>query len=238
VTSTLAPPARPDPVREPEGAEPTDQAGANAASLALVALVLGIAGTVLGVTVVWFFAAIPLGLAACVTGWLALRRPQTEHHRTRAVLGLVLGLVALLLGVLGAIVVPPLLERADTALSNAETDVNANIRQVDSSVSSDVDRLDRTMSRDLDRLERKNKDDLLQFEAATGDTLTRLEQRIAATEKNLTAQEKADLTRLEQQLRADLAALEVSLRGTDATVQSDLARLEERVRVIEQQLGL
>jgi hypothetical protein len=236
-----APGARPDAAAEgaaADGPARAPSATGEGASLALVALVLGIAGTVLGVTVVWFFAAIPLGVAAMTTGWLARRRPLTDHHRTRAVLGAVLGLVALLLGVLGAIFLPPILHRADLALSNAETDLTSNIDQVDSSLSRDVDRLDTTVSRDLRRLERRNRDDLLQFEAATGATLDRLEARIGATEKNFSAQEKADLARLEQQLRADLATLEQSLRGADTDLYGQVAALEARVRALEARLGL
>ena len=47
------------------------------ASLPLVALVLGIAGVVLGITVVWFFAAIPVGIVSVVLGVIARRHVTT-----------------------------------------------------------------------------------------------------------------------------------------------------------------
>lgn len=208
------------------------------ASLALVALVLGIAGTVLGITVLWFFAAIPIGLAAVVVGVLALRRPQTERHRTRAVLGTVLGCVALVLGVLGAIFVPPLLHRANVALSNVEQDLTSDIDRIDDSLARDVDRIDTTVSRDLRRLERENKEDLLQFEQAAAAALDKLEQQVAKIEKDLTAQERADITRLEQALRTDLRELEASLRATDTVQHEMVAAIEARVKALEKQLGL
>lgn len=210
----------------------------SAVSLPFVALVLGISATVLGLTVIWFFAAIPLGIAAVVVGVMANRRGAEGRHHTRAVLGLVLGTVAILLGITGAVFMPRFMARMDAALGNVENDVTDDIEMIDSSVSSDVNRLDKSMARDLRRLDAANRANLLQFEHATSETLTRLEQRIAETSSTLSAEEKEDLSRLEAELRRDLGALESSLRGADQSLVRELSSLEARVDALEREVGL
>src|SRR4029079_9398823 len=49
-----------------------------ASTLPLVTLVLGIAGVALGVVVIWYIAAIALGLVAVIVGVVALRRTRGD----------------------------------------------------------------------------------------------------------------------------------------------------------------
>jgi hypothetical protein len=219
------------------GDDATATESAAGANLSLFALALGLAGTVLGVTVVWFFAAIPLGVAAVVTGCLALKRPQIGNHRSRAVLGTVLGVVAMLLGVLSAILLPLVLHRADVALTGARDDITAQIDRVDSSLTGDVDRLDGTISRELRQLERQNHRELTQFERTSAAGLRRLERRLEAAERHLSAQ-SADFARLERQLRVELAALATSMKGADVTAQANIDAITARLLALEDQLGL
>jgi F0F1-type ATP synthase membrane subunit c/vacuolar-type H+-ATPase subunit K len=212
----------------------TQGASAAAANLAFFAVALGVAGAVLGVTVVWFFAAIPLGLAAAVTGGLALRRRDIGRHRTRAVLGTVLGLVAVLLGILSAILLPVIFHRADEALTGVRDDVTAQIDKIDSSLAGDVDRLDLTITRELRNLEQQNHRELTRFQKTSADELHRLERRLAAAEKGLPAQQD-DLGRLERQLRVELAALGDNTKGAGAAVQTRLEAISARVLALEGQ---
>src|SRR4051812_15455172 len=92
VTVPTAPEAhreRDDAARSPDvtmtSAEARATTIAESAGLALFALALGIAGTVLDVTVVWFFAAIPLGLAAIGIGGVALHRNGVSRYRSRSI---------------------------------------------------------------------------------------------------------------------------------------------------------
>ena len=154
------------------------------APLPLVALVLGIAGVVLGVTVVWFFAAIPIGIVAVVIGVVARRRVAAYHdHRaaSRATIGTALGCVAILLGVTGAIFLPRVMDRADRFLSSIQQDVNDDVEMVNRGLSQDVDRLDRTLTRDLRRFEAENHRDLPELEDRTAATLKRWRSRSTGT---------------------------------------------------------
>jgi F0F1-type ATP synthase membrane subunit c/vacuolar-type H+-ATPase subunit K len=211
--------------------------GVAAANLAFFALALGVAGAVLGVTVVWFSAAVPLGVAAVVTGGVALRRPHIGSHRSRAVLGIVLGLVALLLGILSAILLPMVLHRADDALTGARDDIVSQVDRVDRSLASDVDQLDTTISRELRQLERQNDRELTGFERTSADDLRRLEHRMAAAEKDLPLQ-KSDLARLNRELRAQIATLGTSTNGADVAAQRGIEAITARVVALEDRLGL
>ena len=65
------------------GAAPAAPEADAHAALPLVALVLGISGVVLGVTVIWFFAAIPVGIVSVVTGLFARRHVEQYHDSAR-----------------------------------------------------------------------------------------------------------------------------------------------------------
>jgi hypothetical protein len=210
----------------------------DSAGIALFALALGVAGTLLGVTVVWFFAAIPLGLAAVIVGALALRGSPVGRARSRAVLGIALGSVALLLGTLSAILVPLAIDRADGALTRARDDVYAQMDQVDSSLASDVDRLDGTITREMRELERQNHRELGQFEETSTAALRQFERRMAAAEKNLPAQQKLDLARLERQLRTELAALNTGMRNDGTATLATMNAMADRIVALETALGL
>lgn len=65
----------------------------------VAALILGIVATILSLSVVLFYAAIPVGLAAVVLGVLARKRAMSSGQPTgTATAGLVLGVVGVMLG--------------------------------------------------------------------------------------------------------------------------------------------
>src|SRR6478752_1468473 len=99
-------------------------------TLPLVALVLGIAGAALGVVVVWYIAAIVLGVAAIAVGIVALRRTRTgtdPRGHSRATIGMMLGAIAIVLGVSAAILLPHAVDGDDNFFSAMQHDVNHNV---------------------------------------------------------------------------------------------------------------
>src|SRR5262245_28201823 len=155
-------------------------------TLPLVAFVLGVAAVVLGVTVVWYVAAVPVGLAAVVVGIVALRvdrHAADQRARSRATIGMVLGIVAVALGVSAAIFLPRAIDRVDNFFSSLQEDVNQNVNAVNNGLRDDVRSLDRTVTRDLKRLEDQNRRDLAEFEKRTGDALAQLEGRMTAADE-------------------------------------------------------
>lgn len=214
---------------------------ARSASLPLVALVLGIAGVVLGVTVIWFFAAIPIGILSVATGIVARTRLAAyddPRAASRVTIGTALGFVAILLGVTGAVFLPRVIDRADRFLASVQQDVNQNIGLVNHGLSRDVDRLDRTLTRDLHRFEAQNRADLNDLEVRTNNTMKALETRLNADVDKSVTGARRDLTLLEASLRSDLRAAEVEARAADATLHDTITAIEARITRIEQQLGL
>jgi F0F1-type ATP synthase membrane subunit b/b' len=209
-------------------------------SLPLVALVLGIAGVALGLTAIWFFAAIPTGAAAVVVGGISLVRLQgvvDPRARGRAVIGTVLGAVAVLLGVMGAIFLPQAMDRMDRFLDSVQADVNDDVALINSGLQRDVDQLDRTLTRDLKRFEAENRRDLRQLEDRSTRALEELEQKLGADVAGLSRAARQDLTQLEQRLRTDVHALDAALRGTESSLRADLASLTARVERLERDLA-
>ena len=209
-------------------------------SLPLVAFVLGTAAVVLGVTVVWYFAAVVIGLAAVVVGSIALRRTGPGHDirgRSRATIGTVLGIVAIVLGICAAFLLPRVVDRVDRFFGSLQHGVNHNVSVVNQGLRSDVDNLNRSVTRDLHRLETSNKSDLSSLEKRSTDSLSQLEGRLNALDARLTDAEKRDLDRLEQSLRTDLRGLDEALRTSDSTLAVQIADLETRIARLEKMLG-
>jgi hypothetical protein len=209
------------------------------ASLPLVALVLGIAGVALGLTVIWFFAAIPVGIVSIVIGLVARRRlAELDDPRapSRATIGTALGFVAVLLGVSGAIFLPRAIHRADSFFGGIQDDVNTNVGLVNHGLSRDVDRLDRTLTRDLRRFEAQNRSDLDDLERRTNSALAALETRLNTDVAEGSKAAKQDLDDLEGRLTKDLRALESSMRTSDEALYATIGRLDARITAIEKQL--
>jgi hypothetical protein len=206
------------------------------ASLPLIALVMGIGGVALGVTVIWFFAAIPVGLFAVAIGLLARRNlDQDDDPRaaSRATIGTALGCVAVLLGITGAYFLPRVIHRADRFLGTVQQDVNQNIGAVNHGLTRDVNRLDFTLSRDLRRFEHQNRSDLTALEQRTSAALAALETRLNTSVDKASGDANRDLVELEKRLTDDLHALQKSMHDQDDALHATVGGLDARITSIE-----
>jgi hypothetical protein len=208
-------------------------------ALPLVALVLGVAGVVLGITVLWYFAAIPVGLAAVVVGTVALRRCEPFDHRNRgrSTIGGVLGGIAVVLGISAAVFLPRMIHRADNFFSTLQGDVNDNVALVTDSVQQDVNRIDRNVNRDLRRLERSNQQDVSELNAQSRETVRHFEAQLAEVERRLSETGRHDLTRLDEALRQDLRATQAQLRSLEDRLSKLEGELLARVAALEAAAG-
>jgi len=241
-------PTRPAGRADPSGDSPAEPAtGSDAAasapdrpsSLPMVALVLGISGMALGLTVIWFFAAIPVGIVSIGIGILARRRVRADDDPralSRATIGTALGCVALLLGVSGAYFLPRVIDRWDAFLDTVQQDVNDDVDLVNGGLSRDVNRLDRTLTRDLRRFEAQNRQDLDALERRTSASLAALEARINTDLSSGAAEARRDLAQLETKLANDVERLEDSLRGADNALYGTIGKLDARITQIERQI--
>jgi hypothetical protein len=208
-------------------------------TLPLVALVLGIAGAALGVVVVWYIAAIVLGVAAIAVGIVALRRTRTgtdARGHSRATIGMMLGAIAVVLGVSAAILLPHAVDRVDNFFSTMQNDVNHNVDSVNRGLRADVSSLDRSTARDLRRVERQNRSDLDQLERRSNESLTSLGERLDTLDGKLTDAERRDLAALEQSLRTDIRNLDAALRSSSDDLGGRVAKLEQEMADIQREL--
>jgi hypothetical protein len=219
--------------------ERTADANAVQAPLPMVSLVMGIAGVALGLTVIWFFAAIPVGIVALGIGIVARRRARySDDPRalSRATIGTALGCVALLLGLSGAYFLPRVIDRWDTFFNTMQQDVNDDVKLVNGGLSRDVNRLDATLTRDLRRFEAQNRQDLAAFEKTTAETLAALETRLKNDMTAGAAAARRDLNELEAKLTKNVERIEDSLRSSDNALYGTIGKLDARIAEIERKL--
>jgi len=94
---------------------------------AVVALVCGIIGAVLGLIPILFFLAWALGLVALVfgiLGWRRTRRDPAVGRKGMSIAGTILGIIALALGGLGLAIVNDAFEETDEALEELDRELD------------------------------------------------------------------------------------------------------------------
>jgi hypothetical protein len=207
--------------------------------LPVVTLVLGIAAAALGVSVIWYPAAIALGLGTIVVGAVTMRRTRAETDsrvRRNAAVGTMLGALAIVLGACAAFLLPHALDRVDGFFSAVRHDVNHNVDAVSRGLRSDVNSLDRSTTRDLRRLERQNRTDLSVLERRSNDSLANLSSRLEQVETRLSDAERRDLTRLEQSLRQDIRDLDAAMHTSSDSLGERIAKLEQEMADLQRTL--
>jgi uncharacterized membrane protein YeaQ/YmgE (transglycosylase-associated protein family) len=118
-------PATENPWVPSTGWAPTPPPGSRANGLALAAMIVGIVGAFVGVLVLPFFLAIPLGATALGLGVAGRRRAADRpdgRGRGQATSGIVLGSIAMALGVLGACLVFFVIDFSDDIGGSAAAD--------------------------------------------------------------------------------------------------------------------
>lgn len=132
----------------PAGFAPGPQQVGN--GMAVAALVCGIVGAVLGLIPFTFFLALILGVCAVVfgpLGWNRANKQPAAGRKGLAIAGTVLGIVAILLGIVGAAIVDDTVD-----------DVNQDIEEATESIDDDLQDLDELdfdedLDQQLDQLE-------------------------------------------------------------------------------------
>ena len=153
---------------------PRERAVAPASGLAVASLVLGATSVVLGVTLIWFFLALPLGLAAIVCAVLERRRTRERFGRTSGGIvtaGMVLGCIAIPLSFGGLVVVPQLQGAVEETIDLTQEDVSKDLTSVERSFNKSVDDLDRTLSDNVDESTASLESDFKGLEKTSQDEL-------------------------------------------------------------------
>jgi hypothetical protein len=193
-----------------------------ATALAVASLTLGATAVALGVTLIWFFLALPFGLVAIGCAVVERRRTKRETGRAAGGIvtaGLVLGLAAVPLSLGGLVVIPRAQDFVGESVRDANGVVAADLETMERSIRGDVDALDRTLTENVNESTGSLSQDFDQLESSSAAELERLESEL-----------KQVIAQLEQATRTDLSELESSLQGDISTERQILAGVESDVR--------
>lgn len=230
MASVAAATAEPDAPDDPsEDHAPVD----GVSGLGVASLVLGAIAVVLGVTLVWFFLALPLGLAAIVCALVERRTTRRRDGRPAGGIvtaGLVLGAVAVPLSFGGLLVIPQLEGAVEHTIGLTQRDVSEDLDSVERSFSDSVDDLDTTLSENVDQSAAALKSDFEGLESSSQKELREVEDRVGGIIAELERTSGADLDEVEQAVRSDLTELEAAIRDDIAAVNGRVAAAEERAR--------
>ena len=212
---------------------PSERPVAPAGGLAIASLVLGTMGAVLGATLIWFFLALPLGLAAVVCGILERRRTRRRTGGSAGGIvtaGMVLGGISILLSLAGLAVIPRIEGAAQRLIGITQDDVRTDLEELEASFGATVDRLDETLTNNVETSTDSLERDFEGLERSSDQELTQLEDRVTAIVESVERTTGEDLSSIEAALTEDLASLE-------AAVDSDVRAVTGRVDEFERQVA-
>lgn len=212
---------------------PSEQPVAPAGGLAIAALVLGTMGAVLGATLVWFFLALPLGIAAIVCGGLERRHTRRRTGGSAGGIvtaGMVLGGISILLSLAGLAVIPRVEGAAERLIDTTQGDVRSDLEELEAAFGETVDRLDQTLTDNVETSTDSLERDFEGLERSSAEELTQLEDRVSAIIESVERTTGEDLSSIETALAEDLASLETAVR-------QDITAVTDRVDELERQLA-
>lgn len=216
----------------PQGHDSTDRppvsAGRRPSPLSVTAITLAGTGTVLGITLLWAFVALPVSLAGVVCAFVARRRVKSLGLPTHPVdtVAMTLGMVAVVLSLSSLLAVPLLRGQ----LADVNDGVQDDLRSVEHSFRGSIDALDRTMTRNVDHSARALRRDFASLEKNSKEELSQVESQLHSLVQQLQTDVSKDLERLTNSSRSELAELERSLREDDRLYVGQLRSLEQTVR--------
>lgn len=203
----------------------------------MASLSFGVVGVLLGATLVWFFLALPLGLAALACGALERRSTRRRFGRPAGgvvTAGLVLGSVSILVSVGGLLVIPRVEGFVERTIALTQRDVSTDLESLERSFGDSVDSLDETLTKNVDTSTRSLRRDFEGLEQSSAATLERLERELNATVASVEDATARDLERLEASVSDDLRSLE---QTTDADMAAALARIDRLERELAELRG-
>ncbi len=189
-------------------------------TLAITAAVLGGLGAVCALSVVWFFVAVPLGIAAIACALVDRRHRRNADEPTSGIstVGLVLG-VAVLPMALGAFLVIPRVEHvAERAARALQGGVQADLHSLERTTNHNVDSLDSTLTELVNETDRTLSRDAQELERSTSEDLASLEQQLNSSLEEFDRTTTKELEELETSLRRDVELED----NRAASVQTDL----------------
>ncbi len=203
-----------------------------ATPLAVTSVVLGALATAMALGVVWFFLALPFGIAAATCALVDRRRTRRATGTPAGgvtTIGLVLGLSSIPLA-LGALLIIPQVETLTRDSAAAlQSDVQVDLDGVERTATDNVDRLDRTL-RDLVRSDNEGwSKEFAALGEETGVELKRTEDELRALLEEFERTIRDDMDRLERSVRSDVQSADGRAAAVEADLRAEIVRINEDV---------
>ncbi|MDQ2677323.1 MAG: hypothetical protein M3Y51_01165 [Actinomycetota bacterium] len=202
---------------------------ARATPLATTAVAIAVLAVVCGLTVVWFFAAIPFGIFAVVCAVVDRRRhhraDDQSQHSTASTVALTLGLAVLPLAASTMLLVPRVEAVATRAAGAMQGGVEKDLESLEHTTTKNVDALNSTLTGLVTITNDRWTDNLKELEHVTTDNMTSLEREMRAIVDEISRTASVELERLE-------AAVAEDVKIADQRAASIQAQLQEQIEVL------
>jgi len=200
---------------------------ARATSLATAAAAIAVLAVVCGLTVVWFFAAVPFGLFAVACAVVDRRRHRRAGDGTQAsaasTVALTLGLAVLPLAASTFVLVPRVESVATRAAGAMQGGIERDLESLEHTTTKNVNALNSTLTGLVTVTNDQWTENLQELEHVTTDNMTSLEHELRAIVDQISRTASVELQRLE-------AAVAEDVKIVDQRAASIQAGLEEQIR--------
>lgn len=218
---------------EPAAATPRPAAvrreRARATPLATAAAAIAVLAVVCGLTVVWFFAAVPFGLFAVACAVWDRGRHTRAHDGTQvstaSTVALTLGLAVLPLAASTFVLVPRVESVAQRAAGAMQSGVERDLESLEHTTTKNVNALNSTLTGLVTVTNDQWTENLKELEQVTTTNMTSLEHEMRMIVQEVTRTASVELQRLE-------AAVAEDVRIADQRAASIQAQLEEQIRLL------
>ena len=212
---------------------------ARATPLATTAVAIAVLAVVCGLTVVWFFAAIPFGIFAVVCAVVDRRRHRRAdgetQHSTASTVALTLGLAVLPLAASTMVLVPRVEAVAQRAAGAMQGGVERDLESLEHTTTKNVNALNSTLTGLVTMTNDQWTDNLRELEHVTTDNMTSLEHEMRAIVDQISGTASVELQRLEAAVAENVKVADHRAASIQAQLQEQIQTLLDRLEHLERE---
>lgn len=218
---------------------PEPQERARATPLATTAAAIAVLAVVCGLTLVWFFAAIPFGIFAIVCAVVDRRRHRAADDglqaSTASTVALALGIAVLPLAASTLVLVPRLESTAQRAAGAMQSGIERDLESLEHTTTKNVDSLDSTLTGLVTDTNNQWTTNLQELEKVTTDNMTSLESELRVIVDEINRSASVELQRLEESVTADVEIADARAASIQAQFDAQLQLLLARIDQLEKE---
>ncbi len=208
-----------------------------ATPLAITAVAIAVLAIVCGLTVVWFFAAIPFGIFAVVCATADRIRHRRAHDGTQAsaasTVALTLGLAVLPLAASTFVLIPRVESVAQRAAGAMQSGVERDLESLEHTTTKNVNALNSTLTGLVTVTNDQWTENLHELEHVTTDNMRSLEHEMRAIVDQISQTASEELQRLEAAVAEDVKIADQRAASIQATLETQIRQLLDRLAQLE-----